>query len=49
MQNDHFAEHKKARVKAAQLAHGIKYQGVFFLLSGVAWVVLIIMIADRNG
>jgi len=47
MQNDLLHESRRARVHAAQLAHGIKYQGAFYVLSITAWVVFIVLL--KNG
>ena len=41
-----FSEQVRTRVKAAQLAHGIKWQGPVMFVGSVAWIILIILLAN---
>lgn len=46
MANSQYTENSRAKAKAAQLAHGIKYQGPFFIVSSVLWVVFLILLSN---
>ena len=41
-----FSEHRRAQVYAAQLAHGIKYQGLFYAMACLAWLIFMIMLSN---
>lgn len=41
-----FAEQARAKVRAAQLEHGIRYQGVVIFVSSVVWVVFLILLSN---
>ena len=48
MPNKLYAEHRRQQVKAAQLAHGIKYQGAFYFISCLVWTIFLIMLANGS-
>ena len=46
MPNSQYTENTRTKAKAAQLAHGVKYQGAFLLVSSVIWVVFLILLSN---